>query len=323
VTPMSEQSGRNESSDRSGSDRSGSDRSGSDRSGSQRQRQTTPATDMLSDLQRWLLRSSARSVRKEIGGQVRRTFGGGGQRPSANEVWDTATTEIPPEVGESPECQWCPICRAARRMRDSGPGLGGQLSGAGDAVASAVQDAISALDSILSKAGGGSDQRSAGSSQPGFPAKSESAPAAERRDRTASKPDDAGPGAASRDAARSDAARSDAASPDGAGRDGASRNGASPDRAGSDDAGRDGAGRDARADDPHGSVAGHHGPGGWKPGDRLATEHVIDPDPWAGATAADDSPEDGAQPGAEADASPLGPDEAQLDGQGHGPDDRG
>src|SRR5271165_2525383 len=188
---MSEQSGRNESSERSGSERSGSERSGSERSGSERQRQATPATDMLSDLQRWLLRSSARSVRKEIGGQVRRTFGGGGQRPSANDVWDTATTEIPPEVGESPECQWCPICRAARRMRDSGPGLGGQLSGAGDAVASAVQDAISALDSILSRAGGG-DQRATGGSQPGGPARSGSAPAADRRERTAGKPDDAG-----------------------------------------------------------------------------------------------------------------------------------
>jgi hypothetical protein len=106
---------------------------------------------MLTDLQRWLLRSSARSMRKELSGQVRRTFGGSEQKKGAAEVWDTATNEIPPEVGESPECQWCPICRAARRMRDSGPGLGGQLSGAGDAVASAVQDAISALDSILTR----------------------------------------------------------------------------------------------------------------------------------------------------------------------------
>src|SRR5580698_10456586 len=120
---MSEQSGRNES---------------PERPDSQRPRQGTPGADMLSDLQRWLIRSSAKSMRKEIGGQVRRTFGGS-ERPGPAEVWDTATNEIPPEVGESPECQWCPICRAARRMRDSGPGLGGQLSGAGDAVASAVQ----------------------------------------------------------------------------------------------------------------------------------------------------------------------------------------
>jgi hypothetical protein len=96
-------------------------------------------------------------VRKEIGGQVRRTIGGG--RTSSADVWDTATTEIPPEVGEAPECQWCPICRAARRMRDTSPGIGGPLSGAGEAVASAVQDAMSALDSLLARTGGGNAQR--------------------------------------------------------------------------------------------------------------------------------------------------------------------
>ena len=73
-------------------------------------------------------------------------------------MWDAATTEIPPEVGEAPECQWCPICRAARRIRESGPGIGGQLSGAGDAVASAVQDAISAFDTVLAKAAGTADR---------------------------------------------------------------------------------------------------------------------------------------------------------------------
>jgi hypothetical protein len=301
---MSEQSGRNESpersgSERSGSERSGSERSGSERSGSERQRQATPASDMLTDLQRWLLRSSARSMRKELSGQVRRTFGGSEQKKGAAEVWDTATNEIPPEVGESPECQWCPICRAARRMRDSGPGLGGQLSGAGDAVASAVQDAISALDSILSRAAGGSDQRAAGSSQAGsseagHSARSGPVPAAASGDRTESKTADAGPGAPGRGPA-----------------------------APSESAGRDAAGPDVAADDGHGSVAGSHGPGGWKPGDRLATEHVIEPDPWAGATDGDAGSEDGGQPGTEVGDSPLGPDEAQLDGQGHGPDDRG
>jgi hypothetical protein len=108
-------------------------------------------------MQRWLIRQGARNVRKEIGGQVRRSIGGG--RTSTADVWDTATTEIPPEVGEAPECQWCPICRAARRMRDNGPGIGGQLSGAGEAVASAVQDAMSALDGLLAKTGGGNAQR--------------------------------------------------------------------------------------------------------------------------------------------------------------------
>ena len=49
-----------------------------------------------------------------------------------------------------------PGCPADARVR---PGLGGQLSGAGDAVASAVQEAIGALDSMLGKAGGGDKPR--------------------------------------------------------------------------------------------------------------------------------------------------------------------
>jgi hypothetical protein len=106
---------------------------------------------MLSDFQRWLIRSSARSMRKEIGGQVRRTLGG---RAEQGNVWDAATTEIPPEVGESPECQWCPICRAARAMRESNPTFSGQLSTAGDVVASTVQEALKAFDSVLNRSGG-------------------------------------------------------------------------------------------------------------------------------------------------------------------------
>ena len=117
-----------------------------------RPRQGAQGADMLTDFQRWLLRSSARSMRKEITGQVRRTLGGG--RASSTDIWDTATTEIPPEVGESPECQWCPICRAARRMRDSGPGLGDHLSSAGDVVASAVADALRSFDSVITKTTG-------------------------------------------------------------------------------------------------------------------------------------------------------------------------
>jgi hypothetical protein len=105
--------------------------------------------DLLTDLQRWLIRSSAKSMRREIEGQVRRTLGGGRGQPE--DVWGTATTEPPPGAGESPECAWCPICRAARRMRESGPGLSSQISGASDVVASAVQDAIVAFDAVLSR----------------------------------------------------------------------------------------------------------------------------------------------------------------------------
>jgi hypothetical protein len=116
-------------------------------------------SDLQRDLQRWFVRQSAKNMRREIGGQVRQTLGG---RKDSADVWDVATTEIPPEVGESPECQWCPICRAARRMRESGPGLGGQMQGAGEAVATAVQDAMGALDGLLNRAGGGNQPRAAG-----------------------------------------------------------------------------------------------------------------------------------------------------------------
>jgi hypothetical protein len=105
--------------------------------------------DLLTDLQRWLIRSGARSMRHEIEGKVRRSLGGGRAQPG--DVWGTATTEPPPDAGQSPECLWCPICRAARRMRESGPGLGSQLSGASDVVAAAVQDAIVTLDTVLSR----------------------------------------------------------------------------------------------------------------------------------------------------------------------------
>jgi hypothetical protein len=173
VTPMTEQSGPSGPSERQGTERQGTERQGTrrpatersgteqpgkGRQGADRSRQSPPPrADLIGDLNRWLIRQGAKNVRKEIGGQVRRTFGGG--RSATTDVWDTVTNEIPPVEGEAPECQWCPICRAARRMRDSGPGIGGQLSGAGEAVASAVQDAFNALDGLLSKTGGGSAQR--------------------------------------------------------------------------------------------------------------------------------------------------------------------
>jgi hypothetical protein len=113
-------------------------------------RPSSPGGDLLTDLQRWMIRSGAKSMRREIEGSVRRTLGGGRSKPE--DIWGTATTEPPPGVGESPECAWCPICRAARRMRDSGPGLSSQISGASDVVASAVQDAIVAFDSVISRA---------------------------------------------------------------------------------------------------------------------------------------------------------------------------
>jgi hypothetical protein len=317
-------------------------------------------------------------MRRELSGQVRRTLGGG--RPAdPSEVWDTATNEIPPEVGESPECQWCPICRAARRMRESGPGLGGQISGAGDAVASVVQDAVSALDSILSRAGGGGDRRPSGGgersggggarpsgggterraggsgqrpagdrerpavgSEPSTDGSGERAaggrepragdngdrPAGGREPRAGDNGDRPAGGREPRASGGSGAgssARSGQSSAAGtrertSGKPEARRRSAAP----GDDTARSAAADRAVGDAPArgdgsadlpGSVAGEHGPGGWKPGDRLATEHVIDPDPWAGATADDDGAVDGGQdpgdtapPAADAGPAPLAPD---------------
>ncbi|HEX4657510.1 MAG TPA: hypothetical protein VH307_09005 [Streptosporangiaceae bacterium] len=131
-------------------DRGGSRSGGGPRSGGQSR---PPGADIAADLaagvQRWLIRSGTRSVRRELTGQFRKTLGGSSAEPG--DVWGTATTEPPPdESREAPECAWCPVCRAARRIRESGPGLGGQLAGAGDAVAAAVQEALSAFDSVLS-----------------------------------------------------------------------------------------------------------------------------------------------------------------------------
>lgn len=247
VTQMSEQSGRGEPGRRQ------------------------PGSDVLTDLQRWLIRSSARNMRSQFEDQVRRTLGG--QRPGNSDVWDVATTEIPPEVGEAPECQWCPICRAARRMRDSRPGLAGQLSGAGDAVASAMQEAVRAFDTFLGRATGGSVPGS-GPAQGGDP------------------------GDAS---------------------------GTEPDAHPSPQPGRSGA---ARPD----SLAGEHGPVGWKPGDRLATAGASVADPWASATApgepvaggtSDGGASDTGDGGADGGRSSGGPASGGPDGRGHGPSDRG
>jgi hypothetical protein len=103
-----------------------------------------PRPDPIGDFQRWLMKSGAKGLGREVRGNLRKTFG----RPSGEDVWSQATREDP---DEPPECEWCPICRAARKYRDStGPGVGGHLTGAGDAFASVVSDAFSAFESALS-----------------------------------------------------------------------------------------------------------------------------------------------------------------------------
>ncbi|MCW2933795.1 MAG: hypothetical protein JWM19_4757 [Actinomycetia bacterium] len=122
-----------------GSEGSGSDRGGAGQSG-----------DPIGDFQRWLMKAGARSVGRDVADRVRSTINGG--RQTGGDVWDVATTEPPPD--EAPECAWCPICRAARRYRDSGStaptaGLGSQLAGVGDTLSGLAQDAFSIFETAL------------------------------------------------------------------------------------------------------------------------------------------------------------------------------
>jgi hypothetical protein len=111
-----------------------------------------PARDPIGDFQRWLMKAGARSLSREVAGKVKSTLGSGaGDRGKHASVWETATTEPPGD--EPPECQWCPICRAARRYRDSGGGatvdLGSQLAGVSDALAGFTRDAFSLFESAM------------------------------------------------------------------------------------------------------------------------------------------------------------------------------
>ena len=122
---------------------SGGGQSGSGQSGSGQSRRSN---DPLGDFQRRLMRAGARSMANQVADQVRRTVGQ--ERRDRGDVWDTATNEPPP--GESPECQWCPICQAARAARMSGSGsLMSSLADAGGALASMAQDAFSAFEQIM------------------------------------------------------------------------------------------------------------------------------------------------------------------------------
>jgi hypothetical protein len=102
-------------------------------------------SDPVAGFQRWLMKAGARSMAAQVADQVRNTLGA---RPRpAGDVWDIATNELPPD--EPPECQWCPVCQAARRARESGPGIGARLADAGGVLASVVQDAFSAFEQAM------------------------------------------------------------------------------------------------------------------------------------------------------------------------------
>ena len=112
------------------------------------------APDPIGDFQRWLVRSGARGMSRELGGHIAGAFGLGGK---SGDVWESAT--IPPSE-EPPECAWCPVCRAARVLRDTGPGLASHVASAGDVLASAgdvlaaiVQEASGVVESVISAAG--------------------------------------------------------------------------------------------------------------------------------------------------------------------------
>ncbi|MBO0802954.1 MAG: hypothetical protein J2P25_07755 [Nocardiopsaceae bacterium] len=106
---------------------------------------TEPGSDPIGDFQRWLMKAGARGLSRDVTGRLRSTLGG---RPPGD-VWETATTEQPGD--EPPECQWCPVCRAARRYRDSGGagGLGPSLAAAGDTLAGLAQDAFGLFEAAM------------------------------------------------------------------------------------------------------------------------------------------------------------------------------
>ena len=133
--------------------------------------------DPVGDFQRWLMRSGARGLGKEVRGNIRKTFGYGDT--GRDDVWGSATSE--PEGGEHPpECEWCPLCRAARKMKDSGPGLSSHLSSAGDAFASVMREAVDAFEAVI--ATGTGPRRPPADANPGTAEPADAAVVAETAD---------------------------------------------------------------------------------------------------------------------------------------------
>ena len=132
--------------------------------------------DLIGDFQRWLMRAGARGMSRELADQVRTAIG---RNQPSGDVWETATTE--PQPGEAPECAWCPLCRAARLVREAKPGRDTRVAAVGDALTTVVQDAVSVLEAALaatSRATGPNGRREdAGPGTRGFPAAGQAAPA--------------------------------------------------------------------------------------------------------------------------------------------------
>jgi hypothetical protein len=125
--------------------------------------------DLIGDFQRWLLRSGARGMSRELADQVRAALG---KNQSTGDVWETATTQ--PVPADAPECAWCPLCRAARIVREAKPGRDKRVAAVGDALTTVVQDAVSVLEAALAatgrSAGGNGRTETAGAGTRGYPA---------------------------------------------------------------------------------------------------------------------------------------------------------
>jgi len=111
------------------------------------------AAGVAGEVQRWLIKTSARNMRDEFSGQVRKAFGG--QRGNPPDVWATATTERARSATEAPECAWCPVCRAARRVAEARAtggehGAAAALGEVSEVLTGAVRDVLAGLDSVLS-----------------------------------------------------------------------------------------------------------------------------------------------------------------------------
>src|SRR5262249_36236504 len=133
-----------------------------------------PGSDPIADFQRWLMKAGARSLGRDVASKVRSTMGGGSNSRKRAIVWEPAAAEPPGD--EPPECQWCPVCRAARRYRESGgtdSGLGSQLAGVGDVLAGLTRDAFGIFEAAMR-----ASQRQAGPTPPAPPAPPQDAPGA-------------------------------------------------------------------------------------------------------------------------------------------------
>jgi hypothetical protein len=114
---------------------------------------------------------------RELADQVRAALG---KNQSTGDVWETATTQ--PVPAEAPECAWCPLCRAARIVREAKPGRDKRVAAVGDALTTVVQDAVSVLEAALAatgrNAGGNGRAEAAGPGTRGYPAAGAAAEAA-------------------------------------------------------------------------------------------------------------------------------------------------